>query len=124
MSTFENIVQGAAEKLMEDERLRANLTDDEANVLINWAIEWLEGHMAKASNEAAARQAVQAEVNRLRPAMQKINDLLVGDQVPVWSAAIKALGLSPAQTAAGKALDRIALIRSLTEQLTQAWRKQ
>jgi hypothetical protein len=124
MSNFESIVQSAAEKLMEDERLRANLTDEEANILVNWAIEWLEGHMAKASNEAAARQAAQAEVTRLRVAMQKINDLLVGDQAPVLSAAVKAFGLPPALTAASKALDRKALIRSLTAQLAEAWRKQ
>jgi hypothetical protein len=124
MSTFENIIQGAAEKLMEDERLRANLTDDEANILVNWAIEWLEGRVAKASNEAVARQAVQAEVTRLRPAMQKISDLLVGDQAPALPAAAKAIGLPSPKVAASKMLNRQALIRSLTAQLAEAWREQ
>jgi hypothetical protein len=123
MSTFENVIQSAAEKLMEDERLRANLTDDEANILVNWALEWLEGCVTKARDEAAARQAAQAEISRLRPAMQKISDLLVSDKAPALPAAVKALGLSPSGPAASKALDRKALIRSLTAQLAEEWRK-
>ncbi len=123
MSAYEKVVQSAAEKLMEDEQLRSNLTDDEANILVNWAIEWLEGRVTKARDEATARQMAQAEITRLRPAMQKINGLLAEDKTPAVALALKALELAPV-TVASASLDRKALVRSLTTQLTLAWGKQ
>jgi len=123
MCAFENIVQSAAERLMEDERLRANLTDDEASLLVNWAIEWLEGRVAKARSEAAARQIVQSEMARLRQAMQKINDLLVPGNIPSLPDALKVLGLSQTRMTASQGLDRPGVIRALTLQLAKTWRK-
>jgi len=123
VSAYEKVVQSAAEKLMEDEQLRSNLTDDEANILVNWAIEWLEGRVTKARDEAAARQMALAEAARLRVVMQKINGLLAEDKTPTVALALKTLGLGPA-TATSTSLDRKALVRSLTAQLTRAWGKQ
>ena len=118
MSTFESVVQGAAERLVEDEALRSNLTDDEMNILINWAIEWLEGRVDKASDEAAARQAAQAEIKRLRPALQEINHRLAAGETPevgAWS------GLSSASAALSASPDRKTLIRRLIAQKVEAW---
>ena len=123
MGAYDKLVQSAAERLMEDERLRSNLADDEAKLLIDWALARLAGRMAKASNEAVARQMVQTEMARLRPAMYKINDLLVEGQTPPLSRAIQALGL-PANKTATNPLDRKGLIRAVTSQLNEAWRKQ
>ncbi len=123
MGNYDSIVQSAAEKLLEDERLRRNLTDDEANLLVNWAIHWLEDRLAQARDETAAHQIVQSEVTRVRPAMQKINDLLANDQVPALPAAARALGLSSKNMARRRPADRKAVIQTLVAQLTQAWRK-
>jgi len=106
---YKKIVQGVAERLMEDERLRANLSDDEANLVINWAVGWLESQVAQASDEASARQVAQAEAARLRPAMLKINDTL-----PSGAGAFSAGKSDP---------DRQAAIKRQIAQLTEAWSK-
>ncbi len=123
MGKYDKLVQSAAEKLIEDERLRSNLTDEEANLLVDWAIRWLEDRLARVRDEATARQIAQAEVTRLRPAMYKINDSLAGGKMPTLSAAIQALGLPRSRTATNP-LDRMGLIRALTTRLAEAWRKQ
>jgi hypothetical protein len=121
MSTYEKLVQSAAEKLMEDERLRTNLADDEAQLLVNWAIAWLQDHIARARDESAARQVAQAETTRLRSAMQRINDVLAEGKTPALIVALKELGLpSPAKTTR-TALDRKGMIRALTSRLAESW---
>jgi hypothetical protein len=124
MGEYDSIIQSAAEKLLEDERLRGNLTDDEANLLINWAVGWLEGRVASTRDEAAARTAAQAEVARLRPAMQKINGLLADDKSPTMPEAARTLGVPAPPPAAQDVPDRQAVIRALTDQLSETWRKQ
>jgi hypothetical protein len=123
MGVHNKVVQSVAEKLMEDERLRTNLADDEAKLLIDWALAWVEGRVFKAPNEATARQLAQAELVRLRPAMSKINDILDGGKTPALTDAVQALGL-PATKTATNPLDRKGLIRALTTQLAELWRKQ
>lgn len=123
MGKYDKLVQSAAEKLIEDERLRSNLTDEEANLLVDWAIRWLEDRLARVRDEATARQIAQAEVTRLRPAMSKINDSLAGGKMPALSAALQTLGLTRSR-AATNPLDRKGLIQSLTAHLAEAWRKQ
>jgi hypothetical protein len=118
MSKFESVVQSAAERLVEDEALRSNLTDDEMNVLINWAIEWLEGRVDKASDAVAARQVAQAEIKRLRPALQEINHRLAAGETPDVGALS---GLSSAGAALSVSPDRKPLIRSLIAQKVEAW---
>ena len=120
MSKFKSVVQGAAERLLEDEALRSNLTDDEMNVLINWAIEWLEGRVDKASDEAAARQVAQAEIKRLRPALQEINHRLAAGETPDVDVLSS---LSSAGAALSASPDRKTLIRSLIAQKVEAWSK-
>ena len=121
MGAYNKAVQSVAEKLMEDERLRTNLADDEAKLLIDWALAWVEGRVFKAPNEATARQLAQAELARLRPAMSKINDILGGGKMPALTNAVRALGLPSTKTATNP-LDRQGLIRALTTQLAKSWR--
>ena len=123
MNKYENIVQGAVERLLEDERLRSSLSDDEANLLVNWAIRWLEQRVSTARDEVAARQIVQTEIARLRPCMSKVNDLLADDRAPTLAHAAKAFGLSAPNAAASGILDRKALIQALTTGLAQEWSK-
>ncbi len=123
MGSYESIVESAAEKLIEDERLRSNLTDDEANAVVDWAIAWLDGRASAAPDAESAGQVVQAELGRVRPAMQKINDLMVGGKMPALGRAVRALKLPKVQAAAGGAQDRLALIRTLTSLLTSNWEK-
>jgi hypothetical protein len=121
MGKHEQVVQSAAEKLLEDERLRGNLTDDEANLLINWAVERLESRVARAQDETTARAMAQAEVARLRPAMSKINALLAADKAPTTADVAQALGLRASRATAQGRLDRKSLIQTLTSQLSEEW---
>jgi hypothetical protein len=120
MSKFKSVVQGAAERLLEDEGLRSNLTDDEANILINWAIEWLESRVDPARDQAAARQAAQAEIGRLRPALQEINRRLAASETP--DAGVS-LSLPSSGAAMSASPDRKTLIRSLIAQKVETWGK-
>ncbi|MBN1890376.1 MAG: hypothetical protein JW850_20450 [Thermoflexales bacterium] len=121
MSKFESITQRAAEQLVENESLRSNLTDDEANTLLDWAIEWLESQVEKSPDEAAARQVAQAEVKRLRPAMQDINRQLAAGKTPTVGLPAT---LSAAQALSGAPRDRQKLIKGLIDRQVQAWSKQ
>jgi hypothetical protein len=121
MGKYERVVQSAAEKLLEDERLRGNLTDDEANLLVNWAVERLESRVDRAQDETTARATAQAEVARLRPAMSKINALLAADKMPTTADVAQALGLRASRATALGRLDRKSLIQTLTSQLSEEW---
>ncbi len=120
MGKFESVVQRAAEQLVENEGLRSNLTDDEANTLLDWAIEWLESQVEKSPDEAAARQAAQAEVGRLRPALQEINRQLAAGKTPTVGLPA---AMSVAQALPGASRDRKTLIKSLIAQKVKAWSK-
>jgi hypothetical protein len=121
MGQYERVVQSAAEKLLEDERLRGNLTDDEANLLVNWAVERLESRVDRAQDETTARATAQAEVARLRPAMSKINALLAAGKTPTAADVTQALGLRASRATAQGQLDRKSLIQTLTSQLSEEW---
>ncbi len=120
-SKYTSVVQGAAERLLEDEALRSNLTDDEAKTLIHWAIEWLQSRVEPARDQATARQAAQAEMKRLRPALQEINRRLAAGETP--EAGVMS-GLSSVGAALGASPDRKTLIRSLIAQKVEAWSKE
>jgi hypothetical protein len=123
MGRYDGVVESAVEKILEDERLRGNLTDDEANLLVNWAVGWLENCVAGARDETAARAAALAEVARLRPAMSKINALLEAGKTPTAADVAQALGLPASRATSQALLDRKALIQTLTTQLTKEWGK-
>jgi len=115
MSKYENIVQGAAEKLLEDERLRANLTDDEVNILVNWAIGWLDERVSAAPDDASARQIARTEMARLRPSMQEISAMLREGTSPSFNS----FGLSSSEE--GTSSSRQDLIRDRIRRLSDEW---
>jgi hypothetical protein len=123
MSKFESVVQGAVEKLLTDERLRGNLSDDEVNIFINWAVEWLDGRVAQAPDEASARQVAQAEIARLRPAMQQINRALSdGTALPDFTSFdVSSSEDAPAPEDAAST-PRQNFIRRQVAQLSQKWK--
>jgi hypothetical protein len=75
MGAFDRIVQNAAEKLYEDERLRSNLTDGEAKVVLDWASGWVADQVNAARDETAAKQIVQDELARVRQTTATLNAL-------------------------------------------------
>ena len=75
------MVQGrlerAAERLLEDERLRGSLTDDEFQPLLDWALATVERAAAPTTGEpdAAADQRVNAALAKIREALLTVNAL-------------------------------------------------
>ena len=72
---FEKIIQRVAEPLYEDEQLRSNLADDEAKVVLDWAVHWIEEQMGPAKDESSAKQLAQRALARVRPVIGAINVL-------------------------------------------------
>ncbi|MBI4630287.1 MAG: hypothetical protein HY740_00930 [Chloroflexi bacterium] len=92
---FEDVIESAAEKLSGDERLRSNLTDDEFNPILDWAITRLEKKTAKAKDKAAAQKIAAKELNQIESAMKVINDLLKEGNTPTLESAAKPLKVKP-----------------------------
>jgi hypothetical protein len=110
--TFDDVIESAVEKLTGDERLRSNLTDDEFNPMLDWALAWLDEKTAKASDAAAARKIAQKELKRIESAMKTINDLLKEGNMPTLETAAKALQLKlPKKKIA--VTDRVSFIREV-----------
>ncbi len=80
MATPDKTVESAAEGLYGDERLRSNLTDDEANLVLNWAVGWLEKRanvpapgLAMGSKTPTAKRVSQASIDQVRQVVSSIN---------------------------------------------------
>ncbi len=112
-------VESASEALYEDERLRSNLTDREANIILEWATAWLEEKAAAAKDEASAQRIVQAERPRLRAALLALNDLAQDAEEGSLAAAVVAL--EPILTG-GNPFNRDELLSLMTMLLSAAWR--
>lgn len=67
----------AAERLMEDERLRADFTDEQAQTLLDWGLAQLSAQVAAVDPASGqAQQAVDGIAGRIRQAMARINTLV------------------------------------------------
>lgn len=75
MAQFDKIIQNAAESLYGDERLRSNLTDSEAKVVLDWAVNWITEQVNAARDEASAKQVAQNELVRVRQTAIALNAL-------------------------------------------------
>jgi hypothetical protein len=75
MAQFDKIAQSAAESLYEDERLRSNMTDGEAKVVLDWALGWISSQVNAGRDEASAKQIAQSELARVRQTVNAINAL-------------------------------------------------
>lgn len=82
-------LEGAAERLLEDERLRRDLTDEEAQPLIDWALAQIE------AAAAAGRPLVEA-LEQVRAAARAVNDLLATAPGPDTAARLRELAGRPA----------------------------
>ncbi len=109
-------VETAIEGLYEDERLRSNLEDHEAEVVLKWAEDWLTERAAQAHDEASAKQIVEAESRRVRAVLGALNDLKPDSGLPEAVAAIEPL------LAGGKPFTREELLTLLTVLVSAAWK--
>ncbi len=119
MGKFDKVVQNAAENLYGDERLRSNLTDDEAKLVLDWALGRITAQVEAARDEATAKLVAQKELTRVRPTLTAINTLARKSGPLRLADAVAALEMS---LAAGKPLTReetLTLLTALSDKLWQ-----
>ncbi len=56
MASSYRIAEKVSEGLYEDERLRSNLTDSEAEIVYKWASDWITAQVDAAADESAANE--------------------------------------------------------------------
>ncbi len=115
MSNLEAILEQAIERLAGDEQWRSNLNDDEARLLLDWAIEQLTARAAAFDDSALDEMRVylKQEAQRVRRALRNLNDLLADDQLPETSAACAAIDRPAPPDPIAPWPDRLALLRWL-----------
>lgn len=121
MIRFENKIEMSLQQLLEDERLRSNLIDAEANLLFDWATTRLTTSVSLIADETVGIDALQAETRRVRSAFRSINDLFDGDHIPTPQSALTALSLPQSTNPVPPLPDRATLIRWVLEQISTAW---
>ncbi len=118
MAPYDKIVEGVAENLTGDERLRSNLTDDEAKIVLDWALGRIRSRVEDAHDETNARQLVQNELARVRPVLQAINSFAKKPGTPRLADAVTAVESS---LSAGKPLTRAETFGLLTGIVDTIW---
>lgn len=118
MTPFDKITQNAAENLYGDERLRSNLTDDEAKTVLDWALGRISAQVNAAHDEAAAKLAAQKELARVRPVVAAINAFGKKPGTPRLADGVASVESS---LAAGKPLSRAETMALLTAIADKLW---
>lgn len=119
MAQFDKIIQGAAERLYGDERLRSNLTDSEAKVVLDWAVRWMTEQVRAARDESAAKQVAQNELARVRQTASALNALAAKDATLRLTDAIAAIDSGNVQASA--ALTREQVLSLVTTFASSLW---
>lgn len=118
MAQFDKIAQSAAESLYEDERLRSNMTDGEAKVVLDWALGWISSQVNAGRDEASAKQIAQSELARVRQTVNAINALAKQPSPLRLSDAIAALDAS---LPSNRAFSREEIFSLLTVLTSATW---
>jgi alkylhydroperoxidase family enzyme len=111
MATFDKVVSKAAENLLGDERLRSNLTDDEAQVAMDWALARVKAQANAAKDEAGANKVTQGELARVRAVLSSVNQLLAKPGTPRLSDTVAAV---ETLLQSGKPFNRQEIIKLVT----------
>lgn len=119
MEPFEKTIRRVSERLYEDEKLRANLADDEAQVVLGWAEEWLTNKIGAATDENQAQQIAQDELTRVRQAVTTINALAAKPGALKLSEVVAAF---EPQMQAMTATPRAQVFKMLTQVISVMWR--
>lgn len=114
----EHVAQPAAENLYEDERLRSNLSDSEASIVLNWAVQWIQGRLKEIVNDKTAAVVLQNETKRVRQAIASFNELAQKPGMIKLADAVNVLE-PPLQA---QSLDRDQVFRLLTEMTSITWK--
>ena len=118
---FDKILQSISEQLYGDEKLRSNLTDDEASKVLDWSAHWIEEQVGSAKDEPSAKQIAQRTLAQVRPVISAINALAAQPGELRLSDAVAAL--EPALKT-GQKISRAQVFELLTVLVSAMWRAQ
>ncbi len=116
---YEHTIQRTIEKLYEDERLRAHLTDAEAQVVLAWAAAWLEQRVSAALNPAHAEQIAAHESKRVAQKLAALDALKPGTL-----RLTEVLSVLEPELKAYQPLPREQVFKLITELVSAMWRLQ
>ena len=119
MGKFDKVIESVSECLYGDERLRSNLTDGEAKIVLTWTENWIRERVNTARDEAMAKQIAQNELARACQVLQSINALAKKPGVPRLPDAVGALD---AALKGGKPLTREETFGALTALTGAVWK--
>ncbi|MBI5651853.1 MAG: hypothetical protein HZC40_15665 [Chloroflexi bacterium] len=119
MAKFDKIIASAVENLCGDERLRSNLVDAEAQIILDWGASWVETQVSLARDETTAKQIAQSELARVRATISALNTLAKNPGAPRLGDAISALD---APLKSGKPFTRDETWNLLTALTSAAWK--
>ena len=91
MASYDSLLESAAEKLMGNERLRSNMTDDEFNPCLDWALAQLTQATTKAKDRDAAQKILDDELKNAEGVLKALNDALKDSKTPTLESAAKLL---------------------------------
>lgn len=117
MQKYEQAVRNAAESLYGDERLRSNMTDGEAKIILDWAVGWVAGQVNAARDEVGAKQIAQNELTRVRQIASALNALVAKNATPRLDEAIAAIRSGAPASAALTTEQILSLATSFTAAL-------
>ena len=116
---YEHTIQRTIEKLYEDERLRARLTDAEAQVVLAWAAAWIEQRVSAALNPAQAELLAAHESKRVAQKLTALNALKPGTL-----RLTEVLSVLEPELKAYQPLPREQVFKLITELVSAMWRLQ
>ncbi len=120
---IQDMLARAAERLMEDESLRSRLDDQQAHLVLNRALKWLESRLAHQARLGAAPD-VDQEIARAVAAMRAVNQSLGSPNAPSLSALLdRHLPLGEAGETAPAAAQNMSLVRRAASRLRSLWRR-
>jgi hypothetical protein len=114
---YEQAVRSAAESLYGDERLRSNLTDGAAKVILDWAVAWVAGQVNGARDELGAKQIAQNELTRVRQVASALNALAAKNTTPRLDEAIAVIRASASTSASFTSEQVLSLATTFTAAL-------
>jgi len=121
-----DILERAAERLMEDESLRSNLNDEQATLVLNRALKWLEMQLVESEVLSAvsdSEQKVAQAVKAMRSVNARMKSAPSPDLFKVLQEALPLGSISPAQVDNPAPVQKASVIRGALDRFRTLWRR-
>ena len=121
-----DILERAAERLMDDESLRSNLDDEQATLALNRALSWLENQVGRVKANAVVadpEQDIAQAVNALRAVNRMMGETPLSDLPAALDNALPLTGALPRLLANEPIPAKVTLLRGALNRFRVLWRR-